>query len=273
VVRAGETGTCVLGIESSCDDTGAAVVTADGRVLGESLASQGAIHAPWGGVVPKLAQGAHEEAIDRVVQEALDAAGVAPSDLDAIAVTVGPGLSLCLRVSTYASRRSPASDGINPNPLHCISRDLVGRHAAHTLRRYCTDQTLTRGSGAGTQVGVLKARMMAAEHRVPLIPIHHMEAHTLVARLEAEAPFPFLGMEPRLVASLESCWAACPHQLTTGVYPRGWAALSCERSLWGYWMCLVLARGNPSDAPCPQRLETRMDSSVLLLEHAHARNT
>jgi hypothetical protein len=109
MVRPGETGTCVLGIESSCDDTGAAVVTADGRVLGESLASQGAIHAPWGGVVPKLAQGAHEEAIDRVVQEALDAAGVAPSDLDAIAVTVGPGLSLCLRVSTYAtaSRRSP----------------------------------------------------------------------------------------------------------------------------------------------------------------------
>ena len=194
MVRAGETGTCVLGIESSCDDTGAAVVTADGRVLGESLASQGAIHAPWGGVVPKLAQGAHEEAIDRVVQEALDAAGVAPSDLDAIAVTVGPGLSLCLRVSTYASRRSPASDGINPNPLHCISRDLVGRHAAHTLRRYCTDQTLTRGSGAGTQGGVLKARMIAAEHRVPLIPIHHMEAHTLVARLEAEAPFPFLGL-------------------------------------------------------------------------------
>jgi N6-L-threonylcarbamoyladenine synthase len=93
-------GTVVLGIESSCDDTGAAVVTADGRILGEALASQAAIHAPWGGVVPKLAQGAHEEAIDRVVQQALDAAGVAASDLDAIAVTVGPGLSLCLRVSS-----------------------------------------------------------------------------------------------------------------------------------------------------------------------------
>jgi N6-L-threonylcarbamoyladenine synthase len=46
----------------------------------------------------------------------------------------------------------------------------------------------------GTQVGVLKARMMAAEHRVPLIAIHHMEAHALVARLEAEAPFPFLAL-------------------------------------------------------------------------------
>jgi hypothetical protein len=52
--------TIVLGIETSCDDTGAAVVTGDGRVLGEALASQVEIHAPWGGVVPNLAQEAHK---------------------------------------------------------------------------------------------------------------------------------------------------------------------------------------------------------------------
>eukprot|EP00959_Pyramimonas_sp_CCMP1952_P469771 9495527-Pyramimonas_sp.AAC.4 len=67
----------VLGIESSCDETAAAVVTADGRILGESLASQAAIHAPWGGGVPKLAQGAHEEAIDGIVEKALADAGAA----------------------------------------------------------------------------------------------------------------------------------------------------------------------------------------------------
>ena len=56
--------TIVLGVETSCDDTGAAVVTGDGRVLGEALASQVEIHAPWGGVVPNLAQEAHKDAID-----------------------------------------------------------------------------------------------------------------------------------------------------------------------------------------------------------------
>ncbi len=89
----------ILGIESSCDDTGVAVVSASGRVLGESLASQADIHAAWGGVVPKLAQEAHEAAIDGCVEAALAAAGVRPDQLDAVAVTIGPGLSLCLRVS------------------------------------------------------------------------------------------------------------------------------------------------------------------------------
>ena len=61
----------ILGIETSCDDTGAAVVTSDGRVLGDAMASQLEIHAPWGGVVPKLAMRAHADNIDRVVDEAL----------------------------------------------------------------------------------------------------------------------------------------------------------------------------------------------------------
>ncbi|CAI7735096.1 unnamed protein product, partial [Closterium sp. NIES-54] len=87
----------ILGIETSCDDTGAAVVTSDGRILGEALASQGKVHAEWGGVVPSLARGEHEKAIDPVVQAALDEAGLQPSDLSAVAVTIGPGLSLCLR--------------------------------------------------------------------------------------------------------------------------------------------------------------------------------
>ncbi|KAL1529537.1 hypothetical protein AB1Y20_000482 [Prymnesium parvum] len=88
----------VLGIESSCDDTGAAVVRGDGTVLGEVLASQAGVHEGWGGVVPKLAQAAHAAAIDRTVDEALRISGVSPSDLSAVAVTVGPGLSLCLEV-------------------------------------------------------------------------------------------------------------------------------------------------------------------------------
>lgn len=89
----------ILGIESSCDDTGVAIVTSDGQILGEALAGQADIHTPWGGVVPKLAEGAHQEAIDRVTEEALGRAGVCPADLDAVAVTVGPGLGICLKAS------------------------------------------------------------------------------------------------------------------------------------------------------------------------------
>jgi hypothetical protein len=93
-------GRLVLGIESSCDDTGVAIVSADGRILGEALVSQEEVHAVWGGVVPKLAQEAHREAIDGCVERALASAGVGPTDLSAVAVTVGPGLSLCLGVRT-----------------------------------------------------------------------------------------------------------------------------------------------------------------------------
>ena len=121
--------TVILGIETSCDDTGAAVVTGDGRVLGEALASQGEIHARWGGVVPNLAREAHESAIDDVVARALAAANVSPENLSAVAVTVGPGLSMCLRV------------------------------------------------------GVVKAQDLCHEHGLPIVPVHHMEAHALVARV------------------------------------------------------------------------------------------
>ncbi|CAE8658008.1 unnamed protein product, partial [Polarella glacialis] len=61
----------VLGIESSCDDTGAAVLRGDGAILGEALASQAEIHEQWGGVVPRLAQEGHRKAIDATVDEAL----------------------------------------------------------------------------------------------------------------------------------------------------------------------------------------------------------
>lgn len=95
---------CVLGIESSCDDTGAAVIRSDGMILGESLASQHAIHEEFGGVVPGLAMTAHEENIDMVIQTALTNAHMTIEDVDAIGVTVGPGLEICLRVGCNRGR-------------------------------------------------------------------------------------------------------------------------------------------------------------------------
>ncbi|XP_046334794.2 probable tRNA N6-adenosine threonylcarbamoyltransferase, mitochondrial [Haliotis rufescens] len=128
----------VLGIETSCDDTGAAVVDNRGRVLGEALNSQVKVHVEAGGILPPVARNLHVESIAGVVQEALDRASMTVHDVDAVAVTVEPGLALCLKV------------GLD--------------HA----------KSVVRHSGK------------------PLIPIHHMQAHALMARMSDRVDFPFL---------------------------------------------------------------------------------
>lgn len=92
----------ILGIESSCDETAAAVLV-QGRLRSNVVASQ-EVHAKWGGVVPELASRAHQEHIVPVVKEALDMAGIAKEDLDAIAFTRGPGLIGALLVGACFAR-------------------------------------------------------------------------------------------------------------------------------------------------------------------------
>ena len=93
----------ILGIESSCDETAAAVVERGSRTLSSVVASQIATHARYGGVVPELASREHLRAIVPVVRGALAQAGITLADLDAIAVTAGPGLAGALLVGvTYA---------------------------------------------------------------------------------------------------------------------------------------------------------------------------
>jgi N6-L-threonylcarbamoyladenine synthase len=101
--RPGVPGGLILGIESSCDETAAAVVRAGGEVLANVVASQIALHANYGGVVPELASREHLRNIVPVVQAAMAEAGLEFADLDAIAVTEGPGLAGALLVGiTYA---------------------------------------------------------------------------------------------------------------------------------------------------------------------------
>jgi N6-L-threonylcarbamoyladenine synthase len=95
--------TMILGIESSCDETAAAVVRAGAEVLSNAVASQFTAHQPYGGVVPELAAREHLRAISPVVRKALADANVTLDDIDAIAVTQGPGLAGALLVGiTYA---------------------------------------------------------------------------------------------------------------------------------------------------------------------------
>jgi len=94
----------VLGIETSCDETAAAVLDGGRKVLSNVVASQDDVHAPYGGVVPELASRRHLEVVVPVVRRALREAGVGLRDLDGIAVTQGPGLVGSLLVGCSAAK-------------------------------------------------------------------------------------------------------------------------------------------------------------------------
>lgn len=130
----------ILGIETSCDETSAAVLDPEGRILGLVVHSQD-VHRIYGGVVPELAARAHLRRIEPVVDAVLDEAGVARRDLAAVAATAGPG--------------------------------LIG----------------------ALLVGFSWARALAFGLRIPLIPVHHMEAHLFGPVLEnPEAVPPFVAL-------------------------------------------------------------------------------
>lgn len=130
----------ILGIETSCDDTGCAVVNGAGDLLGESLFSQNVTHLRYGGINPTIAHQLHRDNIGKAVEQALENSAIKISDIDAIAVTVKPGLQNSL------------------------------------------------------EIGVRYAKHLARLHNKTLIPIHHMEAHALVARMYYNIPFPFLAL-------------------------------------------------------------------------------
>ena len=121
----------VLGIESSCDETGAAVVTGDGVVLSDVVQSQVALHARYGGVVPELASRDHARNVGPVVREALARAGLTLDDVDGVAVTNRPGLVGALLVGVQVAKGLAWGAG---KPLVGVDH-LVGHLLAIHLRR------------------------------------------------------------------------------------------------------------------------------------------
>ncbi|HEV7268945.1 MAG TPA: tRNA (adenosine(37)-N6)-threonylcarbamoyltransferase complex transferase subunit TsaD [Falsiroseomonas sp.] len=105
-------GTLVLGLESSCDETAAAVLRADGTVLAEAVLSQLADHTPYGGVVPEIAARAHLAHLPGLVRRVLAEAGTTPAGLDAVAATAGPGLIGGLIVGATLGKGIAAARGI-----------------------------------------------------------------------------------------------------------------------------------------------------------------
>ena len=119
----------ILAIETSCDDTCAAVVTADGAIRANAIASQGLLHERYGGVVPEIASRRHLELIDAVVADALERADAGLDEISTVAVTRGPGLIGALLVGLSSAKALAAAREL---PLVAVDH-LHGHVVAPTL--------------------------------------------------------------------------------------------------------------------------------------------
>lgn len=162
---------CILGIESSCDETAAAVVDDALRVRASVVASQHELHGEYGGVVPEIASRAHLERIVPVVERALSEAGIALSEIDAIAAGVRPGLIGSLLVGTSAAKGLSWARG---TPFYAI--DHVAAHLFAGLLRGRDDD-----SGA------------AAEESLPALGLVVSGGHTSLFRIASAIDCTLVG--------------------------------------------------------------------------------
>jgi N6-L-threonylcarbamoyladenine synthase len=157
----------VLAIETSCDDTCAAVVCDDGALLSNVISSQG-IHDAYGGVVPEIASRHHLELVNVAVDDALRRAGATLGDVSLVGVTQGPGLVGALLVGVATAKAIAAARGL---PLAPVDH-LQGHVAANFLRV------------AGADTSILEP---------PFVCLLASGGHTLLARVEDHASFQVLG--------------------------------------------------------------------------------
>ncbi len=155
--------TFILGIESSCDDTSAAVLR-DGFLLSNVTASQ-AVHEAYGGVVPELASRAHQQNIVPVVDAALKQAGIEREQLSAIAFTRGPGLLGSLLVGVSFAKGLAASLGI---PMIDVNH-LHGHVLAHFIREETPSDSPLKGEDTGQKVSPLRGDLEGSAPSFPFL--------------------------------------------------------------------------------------------------------
>jgi N6-L-threonylcarbamoyladenine synthase len=120
----------ILGLESSCDDSAAALVTSDRRILAQAVVGQTQAHQPYGGVVPEIAARAHVEILPALIERVLDDAKLSVHDVDAVAATAGPGLIGGVMVALLAGKGLALAAGkpliaVNHLEGHALSPRLV----------------------------------------------------------------------------------------------------------------------------------------------------
>jgi N6-L-threonylcarbamoyladenine synthase len=146
----------ILGIESSCDETAAAVVERGERTLSSAVASQIATHARYGGVVPELASREHLRAVVPVVRAALAEAGCTLADLDAIAVTCGPGLAGALLVGITYAKALAYAQGL---PLIAVN------HLEGHIHAVLLEERQKKLAGKGPEPQILRLAPLAQDDR------------------------------------------------------------------------------------------------------------
>ena len=122
--------TLILGLESSCDDSAAALVTGDRRILAQAVVGQNSAHQPYGGVVPEIAARAHVEILPALIEQVLGEAKLTIADVDAVAATAGPGLIGGVMVALLAGKGLALAAGkpliaVNHLEGHALSPRLV----------------------------------------------------------------------------------------------------------------------------------------------------
>ncbi|NNU85289.1 tRNA (adenosine(37)-N6)-threonylcarbamoyltransferase complex transferase subunit TsaD [Geobacillus sp. BMUD] len=152
----------VLGIETSCDETAAAVVKNGREILSNVVASQMESHRRFGGVVPEIASRHHVEQITLVIEEAMEQAGVSFADLDAVAVTAGPGLVGALLVGVNAAKALAFAHGL----------PLIGVHHI---------------------AGHIYANQLVADMKFPLLALVVSGGHTELVYMEKHGDFAVIG--------------------------------------------------------------------------------
>src|SRR3982751_6196390 len=120
----------ILGLESSCDDTAAALVTSERKILAQAVVGQNQAHQPYGGVVPEIAARAHVEILPGLIRQVLDDARLSIADVDAVAATAGPGLIGGVMVALLAGKGLALAAGkpliaVNHLEGHALSPRLV----------------------------------------------------------------------------------------------------------------------------------------------------
>ena len=156
----------ILSIESSCDETAAALTQDGRRVLSSVIHSQVDIHTLYGGVVPELASRSHIQAVSRLAALALEEAGLSRKEIDAVAVTYAPGLIGAVLVGVGFAKGAALSLGVPLIPVHHIRGHIAANYIAHPDLEppfVC----LVASGGTSMIVDVQDYTRMTVGHRLP----------------------------------------------------------------------------------------------------------
>jgi N6-L-threonylcarbamoyladenine synthase len=174
----------ILALETSCDDTCAAIVDAHGRMRSNVISSQEA-HARFGGVVPEIASRHHLELVNVVVGEALTRAGATLDDVELVAATQGPGLVGALLVGLSTAKALAAARELPFAPVDHLQ--------GHVAANFLADPVLDPAGKPGAAGGGPQASLIGEPFEPPFVCLIASGGHTLLARVERHDGFEVLG--------------------------------------------------------------------------------